>query len=52
MTRMGRNRVTVVAMLPDGQQEETILSLVYSTVDLNAATSTNSATTQGEDNEN
>lgn len=31
---LGGNRVTVISSLPDGQQEEVVLSLVYSTADL------------------
>ena len=32
---LGGNRITVITTLPDGKQEEIVLSVVYSTVDLN-----------------
>jgi hypothetical protein len=44
---LGGNRVSVIAISPDGNQEEVILSVVYSTVDL----STQSATPEGEQGE-
>ena len=45
---LGGNRVTVVAIAPDGQQEEVVLSVVYSTVDLNADTASAEASVEGE----
>lgn len=44
---LGGNRITVVAIAPDGQQEEVVLSVVYSTADLSIPT----ATPEGESDE-
>jgi len=43
---LGGNRVTVVATSPDGNQESVILSLVYSTVDLDAPPATEEGETE------
>ncbi len=49
---LGGNRVTIVSVLPDGQQEEIVLSLVYSTADLSLSpTATAEAETEEGENE-
>jgi hypothetical protein len=45
---LGGNRLTVITILPDGQQEEIVLSVVYSTVDLNI---TDEATPEAQEGE-
>lgn len=40
---LGGNQVTVIAISPDGMQEEIVLSLVYSTVNLNEEIASESA---------
>jgi len=46
---LGGNRVTVVASLPDGQQEEVVLSLVYSTADLDLSPTATPEAQEGAD---
>lgn len=48
---LGGNQVTVIAISPDGEQEEVVLSLVYSTVNLNEEIASESAAADEENNQ-